>query len=263
MYFDPFASCRSTGITNLPDLARRLLVDDFEIGNRGDAARAPVHNVLAAIDQPFFVKADEGFADGARHALVHGEVLARPVHRGAQPLHLLQDDAAVMLLPVPHALDECLAAQVATVLALGGELALHHELRGNAGMIGARQPQRRQAAHALPADDDVDLGVLQHVAHVEVAGHVGRRQRDRKSFLRGTRGRRFDMKQLLADPVLGPARLNRARFIGLGKIVRHLVRSENHGRISILQGKRKGVKPMTGRMWRRGKRLRPHSVGEG
>ena len=30
--------------------------------------------------------------------------------------------------------------------------------------------------HALPANDDVDLGVLQHVSHVEVAGNVGRRQ---------------------------------------------------------------------------------------
>ncbi len=156
------------GIANLVDLARRVLVHHFEIGDRGDAARAPVDDVLAAIDQPFFIEANEGFANRARHALVHGEVLARPVDRGAQPLHLVEDDAAVMLLPVPHARDESLAADVAAVLALGGELALHHHLRGDAGVVGARQPQRRQAAHAIPADDDVDLRLLQHVAHVEM-----------------------------------------------------------------------------------------------
>ena len=38
---------------------------------------------------------------------------------------------------------------------------------GDAGVVGARQPQRDVAAHAVPADGDVDFGVLQHVAHVE------------------------------------------------------------------------------------------------
>ncbi len=209
------------GIANLVELARRVLVHHFQIGDGGDAARAPVDDVLAAIDQAFFIQADEGFAHRARHALVHGEVLARPVDRGAQPLHLLQDHAAVVLLPIPHARDERLASDVAAVLALAGELALHHQLRRDAGVVGAGQPQRRQAAHALPADDDVDLGVLQHVSHVEVAGDVGRRQRDGKGLARLVRRRRFDVEELFVDPVLGPARFNRARLVGLGKIVRH------------------------------------------
>ena len=166
------------GVANLVELALRLFVNYFQVGDGGDAARAPVDDVLAAINQPFFIQADEGLAHGARHALVHGEVLARPVNRGAQALHLLKDHAAVVLLPVPHPLDEGLATHVAAVLAFGSKLALHHQLRGDAGVIGARQPQRGQAAHALPANNDVDLGVLQHVAHVEVAGNVGRRQRD-------------------------------------------------------------------------------------
>ncbi len=147
-------------ITDLVNLALRVLVHDFEVGDGGDASRTPVHDVLAAIDQPFFVQADEGLAHRARHALVHGEVLARPVHRSAEALHLLQNDAAIVLLPVPDARDERLAAHVAAVLAFGSELALHHQLGGDAGVIGARQPQRAQPLHALPANDDVDLGVL-------------------------------------------------------------------------------------------------------
>ena len=212
-------------ITNLVELARRLFVHNFQIGHRGDAARTPVHDVLAAIDQPFFIQPDEGLAHGARHALVHGEVLARPIHRGAEPLHLLQDGAAVMLLPVPDALDERFTAHIAAVLALAGELALHHQLRRDSGVVGAGQPERGYAAHALPADDDVDLGVLQHVAHVEVAGDIRRRQRQGERRLACARRRSFDVKQLLFHPVLGPARLNRSRLIGFGKIVRHEVRS--------------------------------------
>ena len=45
--------------------------------------------------------------------------------------------------------------------------ALHHHLRGDAGVVGAGQPERVVAEHAMPADDDVDLGVLEHVAHVQ------------------------------------------------------------------------------------------------
>ena len=141
---DVLARRADDGIANLVELARRLLVHHFQIGDRGDAARTPVDDVLAAIDQPFFVEADESFAHRARHALVHGEVLARPVDGGAQPLHLLKNDAAVVLLPVPHAGDECLATDIAAVLAFGGQLALHHQLGGDAGMVGARKPQRPQ-----------------------------------------------------------------------------------------------------------------------
>jgi hypothetical protein len=219
MYSSSFAA--HDRVANLPDFALRVLVHNFEVGDGGDAARTPVHDVLAAIDQAFFVEADEGFADGARHAVVHGEVFARPIDGGAEALHLLQDDAAVVLLPIPNAGDEGFAAHVATVLALAGELALHHELGGNSGVVGARQPERRQPAHALPADDDVDLGVLQHVAHVEVTGDIGRRQGDGEGLLSGAGSRGFYMEQLLADPVLGPARFDGTRFVRLGEIMRH------------------------------------------
>jgi hypothetical protein len=52
-------------------MALLLLVDDFEVADGGLAARAPVDDVGAAIDEALLVEADEGFADG------DGEV-ARP-----------------------------------------------------------------------------------------------------------------------------------------------------------------------------------------
>ena len=61
-----------------------------------------------------------------------------------------------------------------------GQLALHHHLGGDAGVVGAGQPERVVAEHAMPADGDVDLGVLEHVADVERAGDVGRRNDERK-----------------------------------------------------------------------------------
>ena len=85
-------------------------MDDFEIADGGLAARAPVDDVRAAIDEALMIEADEGFADGDRQALVHGEVLAAPVDGDAEALHLFEDGAAVVLTPLPDAGNECFPA---------------------------------------------------------------------------------------------------------------------------------------------------------
>ena len=40
------------------------------------------------------------------------------------------------------------------------------------------QPQRAFATHAMPANEHVNLRVLEHVADVNVSGNVRRRKRD-------------------------------------------------------------------------------------
>jgi hypothetical protein len=59
------------------------------------------------------------------------------------------------LLPRPHALFELLAAEVEARLALERELPLDHGLRGDAGVVDARLPQRVAAAHARRAHEHV------------------------------------------------------------------------------------------------------------
>ena len=59
------------------------------------------------------------------------------------------------------------------------ELALHHHLRGDAGMVGSGQPNSK-SAHAMPAHDDVHLRLVEHVPHVQAPGHIGRRQQQRE-----------------------------------------------------------------------------------
>ena len=164
------------GVANLPQLALLLLVDHFQVRDSGLAARAPVDDIGAAIDQPLFMQPDEGFAHGRGARLVHGEVFARPVDAGAQPPHLVEDGGAVMLLPLPDALHKGFAAQLLARFVLFGELPLHHQLGGNAGVVGARQPESEVSAHAAPPGEDIHLGVFQHVPHVQPAGHIGRGQ---------------------------------------------------------------------------------------
>ena len=151
-------------------------MDHFQVGDGGLAARAPIDDIGAAIDQPLFIEPDEGFAHGRGARAIHGEVFARPVDAGAQPPHLVEDGGAVMLLPLPDALDEGFAAQLLAGLVLFGKLALDHQLGGDAGVIGAGNPQRQVPAHAAPASEDVHLGVFQHVPHVQPAGDIRRGQ---------------------------------------------------------------------------------------
>ncbi len=151
----------------------------LEIGDRGEQLRVPVDQALVLVDQPVVVKLDEHLEHRPRQALVHGEALARPVAGGAEPLELVDDDAAGFGLPGPHPLEEFLAAHGAAggLLALH-ELALDHHLGGDAGVIGARLPQHVAAAHALEPAQHVLQRVVEGVSHMQGAGDVGRRDDD-------------------------------------------------------------------------------------
>ncbi len=127
---------------------------------------------------------DEDLQHRLGEAGVHGEALARPVAGGAETLQLVDDGAAGFLLPGPDLLEESLAAHGAAVGAvLGGELALDHHLRGDAGMVGARLPENVPALHAPVAAEHVLQRVVERVADVQRARDVGRRNDDAEAVL--------------------------------------------------------------------------------
>ena len=205
-------------VADVPEAAGLLLVGDFQVRERRLTARAPVDDVAAAVDQLFLVEPDEDFAHGARQPRVQREALARPVAGGAQAAHLAVDGVALLLLPLPYPALELLAAQLYAVQPLLGQLPFHHHLGGDAGVVSARQPEHIASVHPLPADQDVNLGVLQHVAHVERAGHVGRRDHQRKH---GPRAGRVGHEQPALDPPLAPPLLNGARVVSFGQLLPH------------------------------------------
>src|SRR5688500_11347153 len=103
----------------------------------------------------------------------------------------MQNPAAVLLFPLPDALDERLASQVVAGLPFFAQLALNNVLSRDTGMIHAWQPQRVEAEHALSEHDDILHGVIQHVTDVKGTRHVGRGHRDHKG---GTVRRGFRAK---------------------------------------------------------------------
>ena len=160
-------------------MAVGLLLRDLQVRHRGLQLAVPVDQPLVAVDQTLLMEIDEGLDDGARQPLVHGEAFPSPVGRRAEAAELAGDGIARFLLPLPDPLDESLAAEFAARrAAVLGQFALDHHLRRDAGMIGARLPQRIPALHARIADQDVLQGEVQRMAHVQAAGDIGRRHHD-------------------------------------------------------------------------------------
>ncbi len=166
-------------VADRDELALVVLVLDLDVGDRGQAAGAPVDDALGAVDQLVVVELLEDGLDGLGEALVHGEALTGPVDAVAEAAHLARDLTAGLVLPLPDTLDEGLPAEVVSGLALLGELAFDDVLGGDAGVVHAGLPQRLVALHALAAGEGVDQRVLEGVAQVQAAGDVGRRDDDR------------------------------------------------------------------------------------
>ena len=183
-------------ILEVPEMALHLARFDLEVGDRGQHLGVPVDQPEILVDQAFPVEFDENLEHGLRQALVHGEALAAPVARGAEPAELAGDRAARIGLPLPDLGEELLAVQELLVGVGPGraldreadplllEVAHHHHLRGDAGMVGAGLPQHVVALHAAPADQNVLQRVVERMAHVQAARDVGRRDHDAIGLLR-------------------------------------------------------------------------------
>ena len=165
-------------VAQVPQVALLVLVLGLVVRDGGGAVGAPVDDALAAIDQTVVVPVAEDLTHGLGVVLVHGEALVIEVDGAAHALDLLDDDAAVLVGPVPAGVDKLVAANLQAADALALEFLVDLGLRGDTGVVGTQDPARGLAAHAGHTDDGVLDGVVGGVAHVELAGHVGRRNGD-------------------------------------------------------------------------------------
>ena len=197
-------------VAHVPHLPGLFLGQHLQVRDGGVQDRVPVDQALATVDKPFLEEAHEDLAHCRRQALVHGEALVLPVEGGTHAAQLAGDGAAGLLLPLPNALDEGVAAQVVAGLALLFQQPLDHHLGGDAGVVRACLPEGGLAAHAVIADQGIHDGVLEGVAHVQAAGDIRRRDHDGVwVFARGGGGK---VAPFLPDPIP-------TLFQGLGVVV--------------------------------------------
>ena len=165
-------------VAQVPQVALLVLVLGLVVRDGGSAVGAPVDDALAAVDQTIVVPVAEDLTHGLGVILVHGKALVVKVDGAAHALDLLDDDAAVLVGPIPASVDKLVATDLQAADALALELLVDLGLRGDTGVVGAQHPARGLAAHAGHTDDGVLDGVVGGVTHVELAGHVGRRNGD-------------------------------------------------------------------------------------
>ena len=213
---DDVALARFERVADVVEGALFVGVVDFEVGQSGAAADAPVDHPLAAVDEALVVEVLEGGADGPAWSRVEREREAVPIARGAEAADLVVDDVAVLVDPLPDAVEERLAPEVVPGDPFEGQRSLHHHLRGDARVVLPGKPERLVTPHAVVASQRVfDRGPL-GVSQVQLAGDVRRRHDDRERTLIGV-GRRLEEAGRL--PPLVETLFDRRRLVGFGERV--------------------------------------------
>ena len=152
-----------------------LLTIDNLLGRKSrQCLGVPVDHAQAPIDKSLVVEVNKHLDDTLGAFLVHGEGRTVPVTAGTQTAQLLQDDASVLVGPGPGMLQELLTCQVVLLDALLGQFLHHLCLGGNRSVVSTRHPACILAFHAGTTYKNVLDGVVQHVAHMQHTGHIGR-----------------------------------------------------------------------------------------
>ena len=151
-----------------------LFVLYFHVRKRGLATGAPIDDVVAAINEPFFVEPDKNFTHRPGKPGIHGKTFPGPVTGAAQPLQLFDDSSARLLFPLPYPFNEGFSSQGLRSEPFFRELPFNDVLRRYSRVVHAGQPERVIPAHPLVSRGNVLERVVQGVTHVQHTRHVGR-----------------------------------------------------------------------------------------
>ncbi len=201
-------------VRELVELALDVLLDvHLEVGEHRLGGDVPVHEARRSVDEPVLVEPHEGLAHCALHVGVEGELQPVPVRGAAEHLHLLDDPAAALLLPLPDTRQKRFTPEIVARLALALELTLDDGLRGDPGVVDPWLPEHVEPLHALVAHEHVLDRAEHRVPHVQRARDVRRRHRDDVRLALVVRG-----EARAEDTVLGPE--GEPASFDLGRLVR-------------------------------------------
>ena len=120
---------------------------------------------------------------------------------------------------LPRLFNELLPADLSAARAALFQLLFHDVLGGNAGMVGAGNPECVVTEHPVVTHLDVLQAVVQTVAHVQNARHVRRRDDDDECLAGGAPARTGGgSEQTLFEPVAVDSFLVAFRIKGLAEL---------------------------------------------
>ena len=178
--------------------------------------RIPIDHAPAAINQAFIVEIDENVLDGADVIVIERVAQARPIAGTTEPLELLENDAAVFLLPFEDAPQKFFAPKIAARFLLRlSQMFLDGCLRSHAGVVRARQPEHFVAQHSRAARQNILDRVVQDVPKSQNSGDIRRRDHDR---IRGLGRIRVRPETSGFLPARVPLWFDSARIVGLWQL---------------------------------------------
>ena len=200
----------------MPHRAFLLALLDLKIGDRRQKLGIPIDQTLVAVDQPVTMHLHKDLDHRARQAIIKGESVPFPVGRRAEAAHLALDRTTGFGFPFPHPLNEGVAAHFTAIDILFGKLAFDNHLRGDAGMVLTRLPERITTPHTVVSDQQILQREGQRVPHMKAAGDIRRRHHDgigcrRRGWITG--------KGTAGLPALVPALFYGLGIVGLGEFV--------------------------------------------
>ena len=216
-----FATAVSQRVGDFKERVGYLALLNLKVGDRRLAAWVPVDEVLIAVDRAVLVEVAENLANCPLVALVEREALALVVAGCAEAAELLDDRAAELFAPLPDALNECVAAKLFARAAFFDQFLFNLCLRGDPSVVCAEDPLRVLAAHAVEANQRVLNRAVERVAHVQRAGHVRRRNRNR--VVLGGSSLRLAVEEPRAQPALHHL------WLGLSRLEARLISEVRHG----------------------------------
>ena len=196
-------------VAQVVKFALLLLINHLLVAEGGEGGGIPIDHADTTIDQSLTVQIAEDANDAPRADVVHSEGRAIPVAGSAKASELLEDDAAVLLFPLPSVAQKLLAGEIRLADSALSQSSHHLGLGGDGGVIRARHPAGIAARHACAAHKDVLNRVVEHVPHVEHAGDVGRRDDHRVRLALVREG----AKETVVQPVLIPFSLDRRGIV--------------------------------------------------
>src|SRR5215510_2851396 len=197
-------------ISDVPKTGVCFLMNDFDVGQRCLAARAPVNQPLRSVEQAVFPETNEGFLHRKRKTLVHGKTLVLPIAGDAERLELMQDRASRFFFPFPDSGNEFIAPNLCSAQPLSGQTALDDVLHRDTGMVRPRDPEHAIAVHSFVTTEDILKRVVERMAHMQRSGYIRWRNDHRK--MRSLPLGRLKCSQL--HPMDIPFRFNSAVIVG-------------------------------------------------
>ena len=149
-----------------------ILVDYLFIRKSGLSLWVPVDHAYTTIDIALLIKVAEYFNNAFTTNVIHCESSTIPIAGTTKSAQLLQDNATMLVRPVPCMLKELFTSEVSLLYTLFSEATYNLCFCGNTCVVSTWNPASILTLHTGTSYQNILNCIVQHVAHVKHTCYV-------------------------------------------------------------------------------------------